>query len=128
MSLLLDTHFLIWIAADSPRLSPDVRQRLRSQEGNLLFSAASLWEIAIKSRRGRDDFRIDGAELRRGLLARNYEELPVTGPHALETAALPAILGDPFDRILVAQARYEGYTLLTADRRVARYPGPIELI
>ena len=128
MSLLLDTHLLIWIADDSPRLSPDVRQRLRSQEGNLLFSAASLWEIAIKSRRGRDDFRVDGAELRRGLLARNYEELPVTGPHALETAALPVIHRDPFDRILIAQARCEGLTLLTADAKVARYPGPIELV
>lgn len=128
MSLLLDTHLLIWIADDSPRLSPDVKQRLRAQEGNLAFSAASLWEIAIKSRRGRDDFRVDGAKLRRGLLARNYEELPVTGPHALESAALPVIHRDPFDRLLVAQARYEGHTLLTADKRVARYPGPIELI
>ena len=128
MSLLLDTHLLIWIADDSPRLSPDVRQRLRSQEGNLLFSAASLWEIAIKSRRGRDDFRVDGAELRRGLLARNYEELQVTGPHALETAALPAIHSDPFDRLLIAQARCEGITLLTADSKVALYPGPIELV
>ncbi len=128
MSLLLDTHFLIWIADGSPRLTPDVRQRLRSQEGSLLFSAASLWEIAIKSRRGRDDFRVDGAELRQGLLARRYEELPVTGLHALETAALPAIHSDPFDRLLIAQAWCEGVTLLTADSKVARYPGPIELI
>ena len=127
MSLLLDTHFLIWIADDSPRLSPDVRLRLRSQEGSLLFSAASLWEIAIKNSR-RDDFQVDGAELRRGLLARRYEELPVTGAHALETSSLPPIHSDPFDRILIAQARYEGLTLLTADRRVARYPGPIELV
>ena len=128
MSLLLDTLLLIWIADDSPRLSPDVKQQLRAQEGNLVFSAASLWEIAIKSRLGRDYFRVDGAKLRRGLLARNYEELPVTGPHALETAALPVFHRDPFDRLLVAQARCEGYTLLTADKRVARYPGPIELI
>ena len=128
MSLLLDTHFLIWIADDSPRLSPDVRQRLLSREGRLLFSAASLWEIAIKNSRGRDDFQVDGVELRRGLLARRYEELPVTGAHALETAALPPIHGDPFDRILIAQARYEGLTLLTADKRIARYPGPIELV
>ncbi len=128
MSLLLDTHFLIWIADDSPRLSPDVRQRLLSREGRLLFSAASLWEIAIKNSRSRDDFQVDARELRQGLLARRYEELPVTGPHALEVAALPAIHGDPFDRILVAQARCEGFTLLTADKRIARYPGPIELV
>ncbi len=128
MSLLLDTHILLWVADDSPRLSPNLKQRLRSQQGSLLFSAASLWEIAIKKSRGRDDFQVDGAELRRELLARRYEELPVTGPHALETAALPAIHRDPFDRLLVAQARCEGLTLLTADRRVARYPGPIELV
>lgn len=93
-----------------------------------MFSVASLWEVAIKNSLGRGNFPVKGADLRRGLLARRYEELPVTGPHALETAALPAIHRDPFDRILVAQARCEGLTLLTADRRVARYPGPIELV
>ena len=128
MSLLLDTHILVWIAAASHRLPPDVRRRLGAGEETLVFSAASLWEVAIKNGLGRGDFPIDGAALRRGLLARRYEELPVTGLHALETANLPAIHRDPFDRILVAQARYEGFTLLTADKRLARYPGPIELI
>ena len=128
MSLLLDTHILIWIAAASHRLSPEARRRLGAREEKLVFSVASLWEVAIKNSLGRGNFPIDGAELRRGLLARRYEELPITGPHALETAALPTIHRDPFDRILVAQARYEGFTLLTADKRVARYPGPIELV
>ena len=128
MSLLLDTHILVWIATASHRLPPDVRQRLGARKETLVFSAASLWEVAIKNSLGRGDFPVDGADLRRGLLARRYEELSVTGPHALETAALPAIHSDPFDRILIAQARYEGLTLLTADRRVARYPGPIELV
>lgn len=128
MSLLLDTHILVWISAASHRLPPDVRRRLEAREETLVFSVASLWEVAIKNSLGRGNFPVKGADLRRGLLARRYEELPVTGPHALETAALPAIHRDPFDRILVAQARYEGITLLTADKRVARYPGPIELV
>ena len=128
MSLLLDTHILLWAAGPAEMLSPEIVPRLEDPDEQLVFSVASIWEVAIKSSRRRDDFRVDGAELRRVLMATGYEELPVTGPHALETAALPAIHGDPFDRILVAQARYEGYTLLTADKRVARYPGPIELI
>ena len=128
MSLLLDTHILLWAAGPSNRLSPEVASRIEAPEEQPIFSAVSIWEIAIKSSRGRDDFRVDGAELRRVLLAAGYIELPVTGPHALETAALPAIHGDPFDRLLIAQARYEGITLMTADTTVARYPGPIELI
>ena len=128
MSLLLDTHILLWAAGPEDRLSPETASRLQDHEEHLVFSVASIWEIAIKSSRRRDDFRIDGAELRRVLLASGYEELPVSGPHALETSNLPPIHGDPFDRILIAQARYEGLTLLTADRRIARYPGPIELV
>ena len=128
MSLLLDTHVLLWAAGPSNRLSPEVETRLDAPEEQLIFSVVSLWEIAIKSSRGRDDFRVDGAELRQVLLATGYDELQVTGPHALETAALPAIHGDPFDRLLIAQAWCEGITLLTADSKVARYPGPIELV
>ena len=128
MSLLLDTHILLWAAGPSNRLSPEIVSRLEAPAEQLTFSVVSLWEIAIKSSRGRDDFQVDGAELRRVLLAAGYHELPVTGPHALETAVLPAIHRDPFDRLLVAQARCEGITLLTADAQVARYPGPIELV
>ncbi|MXW92722.1 MAG: type II toxin-antitoxin system VapC family toxin [Rhodospirillaceae bacterium] len=128
MSLLLDTHILLWAAGPSNRLSPEVVTRLEAPEEQLIFSVVSLWEIAIKSSRGRDNFRVDGAELRQVLLAAGYDELQVTGPHALETAALPAIHNDPFDRLLIAQAWCEGVTLLTADSKVARYPGPIELI
>ena len=128
MSLLLDTHILLWAAGPEDRLSPETASRLQDPEEHLVFSVASIWEIAIKSSRRRDDFQIDGAELRRVLLASGYEELPVSGPHALEISNLPQIHGDPFDRILIAQARCEGLTLLTADKRIARYPGPIELV
>jgi PIN domain nuclease of toxin-antitoxin system len=128
MSLLLDTYVLLWAAGASHRLSDAVRQRLEDPAASLVFSAASLWEIAIKSGLERADFRVDGAELRHALLGAGYEELPVTGLHALEVQALPSLHRDPFDRILIAQARVERMTLLTADGMVSQYPGPIELV
>ncbi len=94
----------------------------------LVFSAASLWEIAIKSGLGRTDFQVDARLLRRSLLENDYTELPVTGAHAAMVDLLPAIHKDPFDRILVAQAQVEGLALLTADKQVGRYPGPIRVI
>lgn len=90
-----------------------------------LVSAASLWEVAIKAGLGREDFQVDAAILRRGLLEHGYAELPISGAHATAVAGLPNIHKDPFDRILVAQAQLEGITLLTTDAIVARYPGPI---
>jgi PIN domain nuclease of toxin-antitoxin system len=87
-----------------------------------------MWEIAIKSRLGRADFQVNGRLLRRGLLDNGYEELPITSEHALAIDALPPIHGDPFDRILIAQATIEGIELLTADQVVARYPGPIRMV
>ena len=94
----------------------------------LLFSAASLWEIAIKRGLGRSDFQVDARVLRRGLLDNGYSELPVTSEHAVAIDALPPLHRDPFDRILVAQAQVEGITLVTADETVAKYPGPIRKV
>jgi len=91
----------------------------------LLFSAASLWEIAIKRSLGRADFQVDARVLRRGLFDNGYEELPITSEHAVFIDSLPDLHKDPFDRILVAQATVEGITLLTADAVLAQYPGPI---
>jgi len=90
-----------------------------------VFSAASLWEIAIKSAPGRRDFQVDATELRSGLLENNYSELAISGAHAILTSSLPPIHKDPFDRILIAQAMIEGLTLLTADPIVAKYNGPV---
>ena len=90
-----------------------------------VFSAANLWEIAIKSGLGREDFVVDAAELRAGLLANGYRELPILGPHVVFTSRLPAIHKDPFDRLLVAQALVEGLTLLTSDPMVAAYSAAI---
>jgi len=121
MRLLLDTHILIWIAQDSPRLSPKARATIVDPENEKFFSVVSIWEIAIKSTVDREEFTFDAATLRDGLFARAFAELPVAGKHALATSRLPALHKDPFDRLLVAQALEEGLTLLTADAVVASY-------
>ena len=128
MNLLLDTHVLLWAAAASRRLPDDARALIEDSGNELIFSAASLWEIAIKNRLGREEFSVEPRLLRRGLLENGYVELPVTGAHAVAVDLLPPIHKDPFDRILVAQAQIEGITLLTADEVVARYPGPIRAL
>ena len=125
MKLLLDTHLLLWAAGQPENLSPAARQQLEAPENELLFSAASLWEIAIKHGLGRDDFRVAPRLLRRGLLDNGYIELPITSAHAVALDSLPPIHKDPFDRMLVAQSITEGVTLLTADPLVAQYPGPV---
>ena len=119
---------LLWAAGLPSRLSDEARSLIEEPGTEVVFSAASLWEVAVKSGLGREDFRVDPRLLRRGLLEHGYVELPVTGAHAVATDLLPPIHRDPFDRMLVAQAQVEGITLLTADAVVARYPGPIRAI
>lgn len=82
----------------------------------------------IKNSLGRNDFQVDARLLRRGLLDNGYSELPINSEHAVAIDSLPAIHKDPFDRILISQAKVEGITLLTADSMVAQYPGPIQKI
>ena len=128
MKLLLDTHLLIWSAWTPRRISSAARSLISSTDNELIFSAASLWEIAIKQAVEKGDFEVDARVLRRSLLDNGYGELPVNGDHAVAIRALPLIHKDPFDRILIAQATVEGITLLTADPIVARYPGPIKKV
>lgn len=128
MKLLLDTHLLLWAAGDPGRLSIETQALLDAEENQLVFSAANVWEIAIKSGLNRHDFNVDARLLRRGLLDNGYSELPIKSEHAAEVCNLPQIHKDPFDRILIAQATVEGVTLLTSDSVVARYPGPIRKI
>ncbi len=125
MKLLLDTHLLLWLAATPKKLSKKARIFIENQENELFFSAASIWEIAIKQTLGRVDFIVDAHLLRRGLLDNGYNELPVLSDHAVAVNSLPDIHKDPFDRMLIAQATVEGFVLLTADVMVAKYPGPI---
>jgi PIN domain nuclease of toxin-antitoxin system len=128
MKLLLDTHLLLWAAGQPESLSDAARSLMVDPDNVLLFSAASLWEVAIKHGLGRPDFRVDPRLLRRGLIDNGYGELAITSEHAVAIDSLPAIHKDPFDRILLAQATIEGIVLLTADPVVARYPGPVRLV
>lgn len=125
MKLLLDTHLLLWAAANPSKLPKKVRALILASENDLFFSAASIWEIAIKRQLGRDDFEVDPHLLRRGLIDNGYLELTINAEHALAVLALPHLHKDPFDRMLVAQATVEGFVLLTSDQQVAAYPGPI---
>jgi len=125
MKLLLDTHLLLWAAGNPDRLPDAARGLLEDPQNEPIFSAASLWEVAVKHGLGRADFRVDARLLRRGLLDNGYGELPITSEHAVALDSLPSIHKDPFDRILIAQSMVEGITLLTADPLVAQYPAPI---
>jgi len=128
MKLLLDSHLLLWTAGQPDRLSAEARKFIDNPDNELLFSAASLWEIIIKRGLGRDDFKVDARVLRRALLDNGYSELPVVSDHVVAIDGLPPIHKDPFDRLLVAQATVEGITLLTTDSLVAKYPGPIRTV
>ena len=128
MKFLLDTHLLLWAAGQPEKLSATALELIENRENELLFSAASLWEVTIKAALGRDDFRVKPRLLRRGLLDNGYGEVPVTSMHAVEVGNLPAIHKDPFDRILVAQAQVEGVVLLTSDDTVSQYPGDIRRV
>jgi len=128
VKLLLDTHLLLWAAGQPERLSAAARRQLENPSNELLFSAASLWEIAIKSSLDRDDFRIEPRILRRSLLDNGYMELPITSQHAVSVVSLPPLHKDPFDRLLLAQALTEGIPLLTADAQLARYGTPVRKV
>jgi PIN domain nuclease of toxin-antitoxin system len=128
MKLLLDTHLLLWAAGAAKKLSRVARSLIDDASNEPMFSAASLWEIAIKRGLGRDDFDADPRLLRRSLIDNGYGELAIASEHAVAVLDLPAIHRDPFDRMLVAQATVEGIVLLTADPLVAQYPGPIRKV
>lgn len=128
MILLVDTHLVLWSASQPERLSASSRQLLENPVSELWFSAASMWEIAIKCELGREDFRVEPRRLRRGLFNGGWRELAITSEHAVATLGLPPLHKDPFDRLLIAQAQVEGITLLTSDSIVAQYPGPVRKV
>ena len=128
MNLLLDTHLLLWAAGAPDRLPAVARDLIEDPDNILIFSVASLWEIAIKRGLGRDDFRVDPRLLRRGLIDNGYAELAITSEHVVAVDSLPPLHRDPFNRLLIAQATTEGVTLLTSDKALAAYPGPIRVV
>ena len=121
MKLLLDTHILLWAAGEPEQLSSKAKALIEDPENQLYFSAASLWEISIKNKLGRADFKVDLAVLRRNLLDNGFEEIAINSAHTIGVDALPNIHKDPFDRMLVAQTAVEGITLISADKIMAKY-------
>ena len=121
MRILLDTHVLLWAAGGPKKLPKAARDLFTSPENSLFFSPANIWEIVIKSGLGREDFKADPVRLRKMLLLHGYSELPINSDHVLAVRALPPLHKDPFDRILLAQARSEGMQLATVDGLLHRY-------
>jgi PIN domain nuclease of toxin-antitoxin system len=120
--VLLDTHAFLWAAAGSERLSERARTLVEDPANELLLSAASAYEIAVKAARGHLVLPEDtGTYLATRVAALAIEALPVTVEHAVEAATLPRLHADPWDRILVAQARREAIPILTIDSLVAQY-------
>lgn len=109
-------------------LSKDAVSLLSDLKNDLFFSPLSIWEVAAKGALGRKDFQFDPRVLRRNLLDNGYMELPLISEHALAVQELPPIHKDPIDRLLIAQATVERFLLLTVDRQVAKYPGPIRKV
>ncbi|MDR2922665.1 MAG: type II toxin-antitoxin system VapC family toxin [Treponema sp.] len=105
MKLLIDTHLLLWAAADT--LPKEAIPYFTNEENMLFFSSASIWEIVIKKSLKRPDFLVDPLSFYRGLLDNGYTELGISGYHTLLVAGLPQLHKDPFDRILIAQAKAE---------------------
>jgi len=125
---LLDTHLLLRAAQDSPSLSAGARDILGSTKHDILISVASIWEVVLKNGLGRRDFAVDPVRLREQAIRAGFGELPIRSPHVLEVSSLPQVHSDPFDRILLAQARVEQLTLLTSDQKVLQYGDPAQSV
>jgi len=122
MILLLDTHVLLWWLADDPMLSQTMRAAISNGKNLVFVSAATAWEIAIKSALGKLDMPDN---LETALTANRFQPLPITIPHGLAVADLPHHHNDPFDRLLIAQAKVEGLMLVTHDEQIKKYDVPI---
>lgn len=128
MRLLLDTHVLLWAVGMSARLSTATRPMLETPDNEVYYSAANLWEIAIKSSLRRTDFQVDPEQLLAALPAMGFTELPITARHAAAVAWLPPLHRDPFDRLLIAQSQVEPMILLTNDGLLVQYGHSVRLI
>ena len=128
MRLLLDTHLLLWAIASSRRLTAAARSLIEDADNEIYFSAASLWEISIKSALRRNDFTVDPEVFHRALPESGFIELAVTGAHAVGVARLPAIHRDPFDRLLIAQCLHEPLILVTNDAMLRGYGTGVRVV
>ncbi|MCL2464095.1 MAG: type II toxin-antitoxin system VapC family toxin [Micrococcales bacterium] len=127
-AVLVDTRILLWALYEPDRLAESTRDLLADPDQEVWFSAASIWEIAIKFGLSRPDFTANPYEVRAEALRLGFRELEINGLHAAQVIALPRLHTDPFDRLLVAQTTATGLTLLTADSQVAAYPGPVQFV
>ena len=118
MKLLLDTQLMLWWLADSPKLSRQARAFIADPENTVFVSAATRWEIRIKEKLGKLDVP---SNLIATVRSEEFEWIPVSAEHADATMDLPLLHRDPFDRMLVAQAKWMGITLLTSDPMLAQY-------
>lgn len=126
MKLLLDTHAFLWADHEPTKLSPLARSLLSDPANERLLSVASLWEMQIKSMLGKLTLRLPLPELiREHETINSVIVLAVTNRHVFELTTLPSIHGDPFDRMLIAVARAESATLLSADPIFRSYPVPV---
>lgn len=119
MKFLLDTHILIWSLQDNERLSYQVRELINDANNEIYVSAASIWEIAIKSSLDKLNLSVD--EIVKTLHHSDYFQLPITFSHTAKTARLPYHHNDPFDRVLIAQALVEELTFITHDDKIKQY-------
>jgi len=122
MRLLLDSHALLWWLDDAPTLSADARAAITDPENLVVVSVASLWELAIKVMIGKLDLPGDFEEV---LSRQGFQLLDVNANHVYALRSLPLHHRDPFDRMLVAQARVEGLRIVTRDAWVASYEVPV---
>jgi PIN domain nuclease of toxin-antitoxin system len=128
MRLLLDTHLLLWALAEPDRLDDVTRSTIEDPGNEVRFSAASVWEIAIKAGLGRPDFVVDPQQILRAALDTGFTELPVRSDAAMLVAKLPPYHRDPFDRLLIAQAMSEPMHFYTADPLLPRYSEMVTLV
>ena len=128
MRLLVDTHVLLWAVAQPDRLPVACRDQLESPENDVLFSAASIWELTIKAQIGRLKLKVPPEQIASAAVRMGFTELPVTSAQAAGVGRLPLHHRDPFDRLLVAQAIHEPTRLLTTDRLLVRYSDLVELV
>lgn len=117
MSLLLDTHVVLWWLTDDPTLSDDIKTRL-DHDPDVYVSSATVWEVTIKQAAGK---LTEPADLPERIRGSGFAELAISSEHAIAAGRLPLIHQDPFDRMLVAQARCEDFTLVTRDPRCQKY-------
>ncbi len=128
MQLLVDTHLLLWSVAASRKLPAKARELLTDPENEVLYSAASVWEIAIKSGFRRADFQVDLPSLLRAFAGAGFTELAISSAHAAHVLSLPDLHKDPFDRLLVAQAQTEPAVLLTNDEQLGPYGAHVHVL